>query len=747
MNVVKRATNYFLNSLAAFKNTLYKIFFGIINILIGFFTIGIGLVILAAISSYNSLDQSFNTVSDRVTQNYLGEPGAYLADIFVQLLGTVSILIPIIIIIFGFYKIIKKISKFWLKVFSLSFGVFLLASSFHKGFGNGGIIGSLVANEIDSLINRLSVLLNKDLLQILTFSSSLYISVGVVGGLLITLGALPSKGENPQKEIYQKDILNDNSSIETEVMPTKQKKMLFTASPKTKRKKIIRKENNIQTNIPDNKSGYELPSLELLNDIPDERNKKRISEKQIQQNKDLLEKTLADFGINGKIISVNPGPFVTLYELEPAPGVKSSRVISLADDISRSMSSTSARIAVIPGKNSIGIELPNNDKETVYLKEILESVNFESKEEGIALSLGKNIGGEPTIADLSRMPHLMIAGTTGSGKSVGINGMILSILYKFKPEDCRLIMVDPKMIELSVYDGIPHLLTPVITNPKKAVVGLKWVVREMDDRYNRMSKLSVRTMDAFNKKAEEFQRKGKKFKRKIHTGYDNETGQPLYSEEEIEPKKMPFIVVVIDEMADLMLVARNDIEHLVQSLAQKARAAGIHLIMATQRPSVDVVTGTIKANFPTRIAFQVASKIDSRTILNEMGAEQLLGRGDMLYMSDGGKVVRVHGPFVSDSEVEDVVRFIKSQETPEYIESLTKEEGEISSSTQTNESSDELFNQAVEVILKDKRVSTSYIQRKLQIGYNRAARIIEEMEEKGIISEPNNQGKREILEK
>jgi S-DNA-T family DNA segregation ATPase FtsK/SpoIIIE len=341
----------------------------------------------------------------------------------------------------------------------------------------------------------------------------------------------------------------------------------------------------------------------------------------------------------------------------------------------------------------------------------------------------------------------MIAGTTGSGKSVGINGMILSILYKFKPEDCRLIMVDPKMIELSVYDGIPHLLTPVITNPKKAVVGLKWVVREMDDRYNRMSKLSVRTMDAFNKKAEEYKRKGKKFKRKIHTGYDNESGQPLYSEEEIEPEKMPFIVVVIDEMADLMLVARNDIEHLVQSLAQKARAAGIHLIMATQRPSVDVVTGTIKANFPTRIAFQVASKIDSRTILNEMGAEQLLGRGDMLYMSDGGKVVRVHGPFVSDNEVEDVVRFIKNQETPEYIESLTKEESEINSSIQQNDSNDELFNQAVEVIMKDKRVSTSYIQRKLQIGYNRAARIIEEMEDQGIISEPNNQGKREILGK
>ena len=744
MKVIKRLTNYLSNLLAIFKNALYRVFFGILNILIGFFVIGVGLIFLIAIGSYNSLDQSLSTVSDRPTQNYLGEIGAHIADIFVQFFGTVSILIPVIIILFGFYKIIKKVDKFWFKIFSIVLGVFLLSASFNKGFGNGGLIGSLITNEIEAIIYKLSISFNNELSQVKSFVASVYIALGSLGGLLITLGILPAKGKLTKKEIYNENITNDNEII-TEIMPTKQKKMLFSARPKIKQKKKSKVINNDKNNIADGKTGYKLPSLDLLNEIADERNKKRISERQIEQNKNLLEKTLADFGINGKIISVNPGPFITLYELEPAPGVKSSRVISLADDISRSMSSTSARIAVIPGKNSIGIELPNDDKETVYLREILESNAFENKEEGIALSLGKNIGGDSTIADLSRMPHLMIAGTTGSGKSVGINGMILSILYKFKPEDCRLIMVDPKMIELSVYDGIPHLLTPVITNPKKAVVGLKWVVREMDDRYNKMSKLSVRTMDAFNKKAEEYKRKGKKFKRKIHTGYDNETGQPLYSEEAIEPEKMPFIVVVIDEMADLMLVARSDIEHLVQSLAQKARAAGIHLIMATQRPSVDVVTGTIKANFPTRIAFQVASKIDSRTILNEMGAEQLLGRGDMLYMSDGGKVVRVHGPFVSDSEVEDVVRYIKSQETPEYIESLTKEESEISSDIQESDSNDELFNQAVEVIMRDKRVSTSYIQRKLQIGYNRAARIIEDMEDQGIISEPNNQGKREIL--
>ena len=744
MRVIKRVTSYVSNLLVAFKNKLFSIFFGIINILIGIFIIGIGLILLISLGSYNGLDKSLNTISDSPIKNYLGEPGAYIADIFVQLLGTISILLPLIIIMLGLYKIIKKLKSLWLKIISLIFGIFFIATSFEKGFNSGGIVGSIGMNEVDILIYKLSIAINSDLTQASTFITLSYLVIGIIGSLLITYGILPAKrGFSENKERINNLAENENRAIQ-EVMPAKQKKMLFTT--KTKRKKNNRSEKTKKDNL-DIKSGYKLPSLELLNEISDERNKKRISEKQIEQNKDLLEKTLTDFGISGKIISVKPGPFITLYELEPAPGVKSSRVISLADDISRSMSSTSARISVIPGKNSIGIELPNDDKETVYLKEILESNTFENKEDGIVMSLGKNIGGEPTVADLSRMPHLMIAGTTGSGKSVGINGMILSILYKFKPDECRLIMVDPKMIELSVYDGIPHLLTPVITNPKKAVVGLKWVVREMDDRYNRMSKLSVRTMDAFNAKAEEYGKKGKKFIRKIHTGYDNQSGQPLYSEEEIEPKKMPFIVVVIDEMADLMLVARNDIEHLVQSLAQKARAAGIHLIMATQRPSVDVVTGTIKANFPTRIAFQVASKIDSRTILNEMGAEQLLGRGDMLYMSDGGKVVRVHGPFVSDSEVEKVVKFIKNQESPEYIEALTKENKETSNDIKGNDSDDVLFNQAVEVIMKDKRISTSYIQRKLQIGYNRAARIIEEMEEKGIISEPNNQGKREIIKK
>lgn len=748
MSIIKKIIALPSKVLLILKGFIYRALLRITNFVLGLLYISFGIIILIALVSHNGLDESLNTISDSPPENLLGLPGSYTSDIIVQMFGLLSILIPVSIIVFGFYKIIKRLKKPWIKLSFISFGLVFLTASFAKISNAGGLVGLIFMGEIESLMHKVSVRINLNLLEIDAFIYSFYFSLTLFGCLLITSGLFPS--------VAKKNIAQMNEGIETEkedyetsagATKAGRKSRLFSS----RRRRIAKaKQNSYLENkkIESEKSinGYVLPRLDLLSEISEERKEKRISENQINKNKDLLAKTLDDFGINGKIISVQPGPFVTLYELEPAPGVKSSRVISLADDISRSMSSTSARIAVIPGKNSIGIELPNYSKETVYLREIIESNLFQKKEGGIPLGLGKNIGGGATIADLSKMPHLMIAGTTGSGKSVGINGMILSILYRFRPDECRLIMVDPKMIELSVYDGIPHLLTPVITSPKKAVVGLKWVVKEMDDRYNRMSKLSVRTMEAFNTKAEDYRNKGKKFIRKVHTGYDNETGQPLYTEEEIEPEKMPFIVVIIDEMADLMLVARNDIEHLVQSLAQKARAAGIHLIMATQRPSVDVITGTIKANFPTRIAFQVASKIDSRTILNEMGAEQLLGRGDMLYMSDGGKVVRVHGPFVSDTEVERVVGFIRKQETPEYIESITRDEEVMTgSSPSQGDTGDALFSQAVSIIIKDKRVSTSYVQRKLQIGYNRAARIIEEMEEKGIISGPNSQGKREII--
>ena len=451
--------------------------------------------------------------------------------------------------------------------------------------------------------------------------------------------------------------------------------------------------------------------------------------------------------------NARPGPVVTLYELEPAPGIKSSRVISLADDIARSMSAISARVAVVQGRNVIGIELPNQRRETVYLRELLASQDFEKTKHRLAIALGKTIGGEPVIVDLARMPHLLVAGTTGSGKSVAINTMVMSLLYRLRPEQCRLIMVDPKMLELSVYDGIPHLLTPVVTDPKKAVVALKWAVREMEDRYRKMSKVGVRNIDGFNARVAEAAARGEAITRTVQTGFDRETGEAVYEQEELELAELPYIVVVVDEMADLMMVAGKDIEGAVQRLAQMARAAGIHLIMATQRPSVDVITGTIKANFPTRVSFQVTSKIDSRTILGEQGAEQLLGQGDMLYMAGGGRISRVHGPFVSDAEVERIVAHLKAQGQPEYLSSITEEDPDEdveaaeagALSTMDAEEAGDYYDRAVNIVLRDRKCSTSYIQRRLSIGYNKAASIVERMEQEGVVGAPNHSGKRAIL--
>ena len=524
---------------------------------------------------------------------------------------------------------------------------------------------------------------------------------------------------------------------------------------------------------------YELPSLELLAEppLPDG---EEVDADELEQNALNLQQTVQDFGVRGDILAVRPGPVVTLYELEPAPGTKSSRVIGLSDDIARSMSAVSARVAVVPGRNAIGIELPNAKRETVFLRELLASVDFVETKHKLALCLGKNIGGEPIIADLARMPHLLVAGTTGSGKSVAINTMILSLLYRLKPEECRLIMVDPKMLELSVYDGIPHLLSPVVIDPKKAVIALKWAVREMEERYKKMSKISVRNIDGYNARMKEARERGEIITRTVQTGFDRTTGEAVFEEQEMDRSALPYIVIVVDEMADLMMVAGKDIEGAIQRLAQMARAAGIHLIMATQRPSVDVITGTIKANFPTRISFQVTSKIDSRTILGEMGAEQLLGQGDMLFMAGGGRTTRVHGPFCSDSEVETVVAHLKRQGRPSYLEAVTADDG---SSDQPEkpakgakaaakvekddfaevEEADapvfdigafaatagaeggELYEQAIAVVLRDRKASTSYIQRRLQIGYNRAASIMERMEIEGIVGPANHAGKREIL--
>ncbi len=504
----------------------------------------------------------------------------------------------------------------------------------------------------------------------------------------------------------------------------------------------------------DSGSDFELPPLSLLtNPVGIERH--HLSDEALEENARMLETVLDDYGVKGEIVSVRPGPVVTMYELEPAPGLKASRVIGLADDIARSMSALSARVSTVPGRTVIGIELPNEKREKVVLREILSSRDFGDGNHALPLALGKDIGGDAMVANLAKMPHLLIAGTTGSGKSVAINTMILSLLYKLTPDECRLIMIDPKMLELSVYDGIPHLLSPVVTDPKKAVVALKWVVGEMEDRYRKMSKMGVRNIAGYNGRVKDALAKGEMFSRTVQTGFDDDTGEPVFETEQFAPEALPYIVVIVDEMADLMMVAGKEIEACIQRLAQMARASGIHLIMATQRPSVDVITGTIKANFPTRISFQVTSKIDSRTILGEMGAEQLLGMGDMLYMAGGAKITRCHGPFVSDEEVEEVVNHLKQFGPPDYVGSVLDGPDDdkadnidavLGLNTGGNtDTEDALYDTAVAIVIKDRKCSTSYIQRKLAIGYNKAARLVEQMEEEGVVSSANHVGKREIL--
>jgi S-DNA-T family DNA segregation ATPase FtsK/SpoIIIE len=502
----------------------------------------------------------------------------------------------------------------------------------------------------------------------------------------------------------------------------------------------------------DTHPGFELPPLNLLEnpvDVP----QLHLSDEALEENARMLESVLDDYGVKGEIVAVRPGPVVTMYELEPAPGLKASRVIGLADDIARSMAALSARVSTVPGRSVIGIELPNESREKVVLREILSARDFGDSNMRLPLALGKDIGGDPVVANLAKMPHLLIAGTTGSGKSVAINTMILSLLYKLTPEECRMIMIDPKMLELSVYDGIPHLLSPVVTDPKKAVVALKWVVGEMEERYRKMSKMGVRNIEGYNGRVREALAKGEMFSRTVQTGFDEDTGEPVFETEENTPVALPYIVVIVDEMADLMMVAGKEIEACIQRLAQMARASGIHLIMATQRPSVDVITGTIKANFPTRISFQVTSKIDSRTILGEMGAEQLLGMGDMLYMAGGAKITRCHGPFVSDEEVEEIVNHLKAFGEPDYVSGVVEGPSEDKESDidavlglgGNTDGEDALYDTAVQVVIKDRKCSTSYIQRKLAIGYNKAARLVEQMEDQGLVSAANHVGKREIL--
>jgi len=541
----------------------------------------------------------------------------------------------------------------------------------------------------------------------------------------------------------------NNNSIQRKTPKIRKNSILIKNKLDDDSKILKHKKNILQDDLPlGSESGFVLPSVKLLRNLSEDINPP--SKETLDLNAKVLEGVLSDYSINGNIASVRYGPVVTRYDLEPAPGLRSQRVISLADDIARSMSVEAVRVAMVPGQNVIGVELPNKVRETVLLRNILDHEEFKTSAFSLPVCLGKNIAGFPVVVDLSKMPHLLVAGTTGSGKSVGINAMILSLLYKHTPETCRMIMIDPKMLELSVYDGIPHLLTPVVTDPKKAVVALKWAVREMETRYMSMSKLGVRNIDSYNSRLAEARRKGEILSKSTQVGFDPETGQPIFEDQQISLTPLPFIVVVIDEVADLMLVAGKDIEAAVQRLAQMARAAGIHVVMATQRPSVDVITGTIKANFPTRISFQVTSKIDSRTILGEQGAEQLLGRGDMLYMAGGGKITRVHGPFVEDSEVEKVASFLSSQSVPEYDETITEEpensnDFDINGFKTNNNQQDELYDQAVALIAREKRASTSFIQRHFKIGYNRAATIIEKMEENNVVSKPGRAGKREVL--
>ena len=770
---------------------------------------------MAALATWSALDPSFNHAVETRAHNLFGRPGAIFADCLMQVFGLAAVVFILPVAIWGWrfitHRWLKRVRiriAAWLASPILAAGFaacFTPTSSWPLSAGLGGVVGDLLlkfplwlAGHSFSVRFALAVLFGVLASATLTvafgfgfqaerepaaddeeeeeedsdesadgFFSRIVVSFGAITHAFLGLKAriLNPRGAGVMallREMFRNDepapvthsarkepmlrlgqsgaaveAYDDDEENEDEE-PAPRRPRVPAAAPAPKKRR--------------SRGRYDFPPLDLLAAPPKER-APALSAAALDENSRTLETVLDDFGVKGEIVNARPGPVVTLYELEPAPGIKSSRVIGLADDIARSMSAVSARVAVVPGRNAIGIELPNPKREKVILREQLSSKEFTKGTAALPLCLGKTIGGEPVIADLARMPHLLIAGTTGSGKSVAINTMILSLLYHHRPEECRLILIDPKMLELSVYDGIPHLLAPVVTDPRKAIIALKWTVREMEDRYKKMSKVGVRNIDGFNTRVAEAREKGETITRTVQTGFDRETGEAIYEHQEMELEPLPFIVVVVDEMADLMMVAGKDIEGAIQRLAQMARAAGIHLVMATQRPSVDVITGTIKANFPTRISFQVTSKIDSRTILGEQGAEQLLGQGDMLYMAGGGRISRVHGPFVSDREVEQVVKHLKSQGTPEYLEAVTAEEEEGADGSAVfdkgdfgaNDDGADLYRQAVQIVLRDRKASTSYIQRRLSIGYNRAATIIERMEKEGIVGAANHAGKREIL--
>jgi len=771
---------------------------------LGFALLLASLLLLLMLLTYDPRDASFNTAVDAAPHNFLGQDGAILADLAWQSLGLAGFLIPTLLLVWSFRLLLNRpVRSIWPRLalvpLVLVLGALALSAldlgALSPTVAPGGAVGwglqrVLSHSRLGPLAVPISIgaaaLTGLLLLASLGLSLREWRALGERAGRgatwLSTLsgrgpaGAIGFMARRLRRERPARDRTGDygapgaSDSRRTAVvtpLPTRREPrfehdknetaiggpdrggLVRFITPKARPQWQGKRVEQERQPALDLEPGGQplLPSLELLAK-PHAAKTEVIDEEALEKNARLLETVLDDFGVRGRIVQIRPGPVVTLYELEPAPGIKASRIIGLADDIARSMSAISVRVAVVSGRNVIGIELPNRKAETVFLRELLGSPVYEKHPGRLALILGKDISGEPVLADLAKMPHLLIAGTTGSGKSVGINTMILSILYRMPPDRCKFIMVDPKMLELSVYDGIPHLLAPVVTDPRKAVLALKWTVREMETRYRKMSKLGVRNIDGFNARLAEAAAKGESLIRKVQTGFDPETGQPIFELEPFDTSELPLIVVVVDEMADLMLVAGKEIEAAIQRLAQMARAAGIHLIMATQRPSVDVITGTIKANFPTRISFQVTSKIDSRTILGEGGAEQLLGRGDMLYMAGGGRITRVLGPFVSDEEVERVVSFLKTRGAPDYIDEITEDDEapfDLLAGDEEGASGDKLYAQAVAVVCQERRASTSFVQRHLQIGYNRAARIIERMEAEGIVSAANHVGKREVL--
>ncbi|MDX1484776.1 MAG: DNA translocase FtsK 4TM domain-containing protein [Alphaproteobacteria bacterium] len=764
----------------------------------GLFTLLLGAALLAAVFSYSAGDPSLNKAVDGPVANWMGRAGAAIADLGLQSIGSAAILPGLVLLSWGYRTMAGRgVGTLWLRLTLLPIALLLVATGAAgiappEGWvlrsGLGGYLGHFTLSHVGNLVGAAGIsppilMVSLPILglgfaiffYVLGFSLSEWRRGGrfawrgaKAGGRMAGRGAAAglSAGRGLRATV-QRGLMARRARIEPRMpvpsashpdrpepepsggpgdgpAPSTAAEDLVAPRPSPSRPRR-RAAAPRQTTLNLVRDGdYELPSLDLL-ELPDDGlTGQEQSRESLEANAQLLKGVLEDFGVQGEILKVRPGPVVTLYELEPAPGIKSARVIGLADDIARSMSAVSVRIAVVPGRNVIGIELPNARRETVYLRELLASDGYERTASKLTLVLGKDIGGAPVMADLARMPHLLIAGTTGSGKSVAINTMILSLLYRLTPEECRFIMIDPKMLELSVYDDIPHLLAPVVTEPGKAVVALRWTVKEMENRYRAMSELGVRNIASFNQRLAEIRRKGEPLTRPVQTGYDPETGKPIMEEQELDLKPLPLIVVVVDEMADLMLVAGKEIEGAVQRLSQMARAAGIHIIMATQRPSVDVITGTIKANFPTRISFQVTSKVDSRTILGEAGAEQLLGQGDMLYMAGGGRIMRVHGPFVSDTEVEKVVSALKAQGEPDYEDAVTEDEVADFEAAGAD-SGDALYDQAVALVLRERRASTSFIQRHLQIGYNRAARIMDQMEAEGVVSPANHAGKREVL--